>query len=762
MRRKVKFLWEKFFWTWQNEGFSSAYQKSYRKIRNKWFCCASQFLPCPLREKCDKDYFFIGVMPDNNPVIKTLRVKDEKDYSIEVPFLFEPEVKTKKVAAFVHVFYPELTEEIISYLQNIPCAVDVFVSTTSFAKKEEISKVFAQYDKGNVCIRVFPNRGRDIGGKLIGFADVYEDYEIFVHLHSKKSLHSGGLADWRQYTYETLLGSPAIVSSILSLLEQEEVGMVFPQHYRDLRACINWGYDYELAKTLLQKMGISICSELSLEFPSGSMFWAKTKAIQPLLNLQLSFEDFPEENKQVDGTLAHAIERSFLYVVESQGLRWLKVSNKDVSVDKETILAYQKKEELYSLMRQVYRPLFNKYVLDCNKLNVIIPELKEYKCFPDDSANRGRLNLLVPTINPSQVFGGVATALKLFRTLQAQLQTQFDYRIIVVNAHLDNESLDKYQNEYILQKLGEQEALSTVKTVILEAVSPEKGYISIRKNDIFIATAWWTMTIGRELIRHQERFWSSSRKLVYLIQDYESNFSQWSSRWALAEETYANGEKTVAIINSEELTAFMCQKSSFAKTMYIPYTINETLKKKLQKSSKKKQILFYGRPSVQRNAFELIVDGLAAWQKKHPVEAKEWKIISVGEMYPPEYVNNVKNIENSGKLSLEEYAAVLNESALGVSLMVSPHPSYPPLEMAYFGLWTITNRYDCKNLAARSGNFITLEQYSAEELAACLQKGVDLFAQKQEAERGIIRDIPCSVEKYSAETLALCIKNMVE
>ena len=37
--------------------------------------------------------------------------------------------------------------------------------------------------------------------------------------------------------------------------------------------------------------------------------------------------------------------------------------------------------------------------------------------------------------------------------------------------------------------------------------------------------------------------------------------------------------------------------------------------------------------------------------------------------------------------------------SIGVSLMLSPHPSYPPLEMAMFGMEIITNKYANKDLS---------------------------------------------------------------
>ena len=67
------------------------------------------------------------------------------------------------------------------------------------------------------------------------------------------------------------------------------------------------------------KHGIGIMLPIShIVFPVGNMFWARVDAILPFFtNIQMS--DFPIEKGQVDGTIAHAIERLWVYVAEYNG-----------------------------------------------------------------------------------------------------------------------------------------------------------------------------------------------------------------------------------------------------------------------------------------------------------------------------------------------------------------------------------------------------------------------------------------------------------
>jgi hypothetical protein len=51
----------------------------------------------------------------------------------------------------------------------------------------------------------------------------------------------------------------------------------------------------------------------------GTMFWARTDAIAPLLELDLGWNDYPAEPVPYDGTILHATERLFPVVAQHRG-----------------------------------------------------------------------------------------------------------------------------------------------------------------------------------------------------------------------------------------------------------------------------------------------------------------------------------------------------------------------------------------------------------------------------------------------------------
>jgi lipopolysaccharide biosynthesis protein len=192
----------------------------------------------------------------------------------------------------------------------------------------------------------------------VGFSDVYARYDYALSLHTKKSPHGGGhLAPWRDYLYDHLVGSAKAIQSIFDVLASDRVGFVFPQHYFPLRRYMAWGDNFSLAQKLLERQGVDLTREMELECPSGSMFWCRTDALRGLLDMKLQFEDFPEENGQVDGTMAHAIERSFLYSAEARGYSWAKVTLPDRYPLRDTVLRISDQRSIAAALKRVWRPL---------------------------------------------------------------------------------------------------------------------------------------------------------------------------------------------------------------------------------------------------------------------------------------------------------------------------------------------------------------------------------------------------------------------
>ena len=251
----------------------------------------------------------------------------EQEHSLELPLAYATSAGPPRVAVVLHAFHTGLLPEFRAYLDHIPVPADLFVSTDTEAKRAAVSACFADWAKGSVEVRVMPNRGRDVAPKLVGFAGVHDRYDYVLHLHTKSSPHESRLAGWRGYLLDTLLGSPDVVHGVFEAFARTpRLGMLAPQHIDELRSWITWGPNHAQAEGLAARMGFPLPPAAPLDFPSGSMFWARSAALRPLLDLRLGFDDFQAEAGQTDGTLAHAIERLYFLVCEQAGFDWLKIT----------------------------------------------------------------------------------------------------------------------------------------------------------------------------------------------------------------------------------------------------------------------------------------------------------------------------------------------------------------------------------------------------------------------------------------------------
>ena len=137
-------------------------------------------------------------------------------------------------------------------------------------------------------------------------------------------------------------------------------------------------------------------------------------------------------------------------------------------------------------------------------------------------------------------------------------------------------------------------------------------------------------------------------------------------------------------------------------------------------------MLVYGRPGAPRNAFELVVAGLRIWAKTYP-HAGAWRLISLGARHGAISIAPNLSLTSRGKVSLEAYTDYLRRSAVGLSLMISPHPSYPPLEMAAFGVRVVTNNFANKDLSAKSPFIKSVGEVTPVRIAEALFQQCEAF-----------------------------------
>jgi hypothetical protein len=345
--------------------------------------------------------------------------------------------------------------------------------------------------------------------------------------------------------------------------------------------------------------------------------------------------------------------------------------------------------------------------------------LHGYETEPDSSA-RPRLTLVIPSIAPEKAFGGVVTGIDIF--LELGKRSGAELRIIL-------DDFGPVPHGHCIPDRARRLDMAEASIQILPRLT-EVPRIAVRARDIFFTYNWWTSLNVRDLVAQQSRlFGDSIRPFIYLVQEYEPSFYPFSSTHMMARKALSPTSPCWGIFNSGELYGYFCgQAHRMDRSFVFEPQLNSSLRTFLEKAPKKKQprLLVYGRPTVIRNCYPAVEKGLRLWAARYP-EFAHWQVVSAGMAHDPLIIGPDRVMKSAGKLSLEEYGDLLLTSAAGLSLMSSPHPSYPPLEMAHFGLWTVTNDYANKDMSRSHTNIIAIKDIAPESIADALAQACRNF-----------------------------------
>ena len=233
---------------------------------------------------------------------------------------------TQKVAVCLHVFYADFLDYYRQCLEHFPVNVDVFVSVSDVALKVvAIEKLGSLATVNKIEVVSVPNRGRNFGPMLVEYGQKLLDYDLFCHLHSKKSLYSGRpQTQWADYLGEFLLNDANVIAkAITHMAKDEECGVYYPTSFMMMPDWVNhWLKNKPFKSKYFQEWGITDHSEF-IAYPVGGMFWAKPAALKQLLDKQYKYEDFPAEPLPNDGSELHALERTIGLLAERNGYKQL-------------------------------------------------------------------------------------------------------------------------------------------------------------------------------------------------------------------------------------------------------------------------------------------------------------------------------------------------------------------------------------------------------------------------------------------------------
>jgi hypothetical protein len=293
---------------------------------------------------------------------------------------------------------------------------------------------------------------------------------------------------------------------------------------------------------------------------------------------------------------------------------------------------------------------------------------------------RPRVNVVTDSINSGSLYGGVGTAVimacHLARARGATL------RIITRTERARPSNLAGVLSTYGIRMDHE----------VVFAFAPfydTRYQLEVSDGDLFITTSWSSTAATMASVRHDS--------VVYLLQEDERMFYPHGDEHLHCSRVLRNPDLRF-VVNTrllfDHLVASGLDNVARNGIAFEPAFPPHVYRRQQTRPGQKRTLAFYARPNNLRNLFHFGVEVLEAALERGIVRTEEWDIVFLGKDIPKIKLNGgrytPRRLEN---LKWADYADFAGTVDLALCLMYTPHPSYPPFDMAASGAVVVTNRF---------------------------------------------------------------------
>lgn len=328
---------------------------------------------------------------------------------------------------------------------------------------------------------------------------------------------------------------------------------------------------------------------------------------------------------------------------------------------------------------------------------------------PDESPRR--ITMVTDSVSKGSLYGGVGTAIILGALVSEKLGCRL--RILTRSERADSDSVDHLLSTNRIEVTHEVE---------FAHASPrdDRDESSILPGELFITTSWWTTAATMASVPHQQ--------IIYLLQEDERMFYPFGDERLRCEQVLRNSSIRF-ILNTKLLRDHLVSEGfsniaargvhfepAFPTDVFYPKDVEK----------KKKRLIFYARPKNLRNLFHHGLDILEEAIFRGAINLDEWEIVLLGKDIPSivfGYKHKPLVFQN---LRWKEYATLIASADIGFCLMYTPHPSYPPLDLAASGSVVVTNRFGIKQDLSYYSRNILCADLDKESMISALAEAVRL------------------------------------
>ena len=322
-----------------------------------------------------------------------------------------------------------------------------------------------------------------------------------------------------------------------------------------------------------------------------------------------------------------------------------------------------------------------------------------------------RVTIVTDSVNPGSMYGGVGTSI-LFATLLAK-RLDADLRICTIRHAPERDNIGRL---FLSHGIDWKKNIDFKFVNIIAGTPP----IDVSPADLFVTTSWWSTQNTMQAI--------DPAQIVYILQEDERMFYPGGDEQLRCAEVLGS-DRLRFVVNTEMLYDYFARQDLSNVTTrgawFEPafpcnsYRFEESNREKLN-------FFFYARPNNVRNLFYRGLEALNTALWKGVVDPREWNFYFIGKDLEDISLPSGVRPTLLRNLPWDEYIAFMRTIDLGLALMYTPHPSYPPLDLTACGAVAVTNRFGPKqSLDAYSKNIICSE-VSLDAMVDSLAEGISL------------------------------------
>jgi O-antigen biosynthesis protein len=335
--------------------------------------------------------------------------------------------------------------------------------------------------------------------------------------------------------------------------------------------------------------------------------------------------------------------------------------------------------------------------------------LRTYRLPPH---GRQRITVVTDSIGKGSLFGGVGTAL-ILATLLANRRGA-DLRIVTRTEPPVAAGLDHVLQVYGLTLQGE----SQFRFIPADDATQE---MDLLHDELVLTTSWWTTVAALPGV--------GAPSLVYLLQEDERMFYPHGDDRLRCEQLLQRRDLRLVINTQLLLQHFIAEGFTHFHTQarsFEPAFPERVFRPRPRSPGHRPRFVFYARPNNARNLFFLGLEVIDAAVSRGVLDPETWEIVFVGKDIPDVVFGDGHRPRRLENLDWADYAELVGGADLGLSLMVTPHPSYPPLDMVASGAVVVSNRFGAKQDLSNLSRNLILCELDRDALVDGLAQGVGL------------------------------------